>query len=464
MRIYLLATLLFAAIFSFGQPPTCDDCCEYTIPVVVHIMNPEKGSDLVSPIHVQYAIDYLNLVFAGKYPGMDTAEGTARDVGIRFELAKQDEKGNPTNGIDIVNASGLRDYPENGVAYKSKGQVEKGCDELALKQFAYWDRKHYLNIWVVNKINGKDGGIWSSFKDAYHPENGKLIIAAGTIPDLFSQDSLSNTYIEKDGLLVLSYLFKGGFNERKSDLVHEIGHYLNLFHVFQGDEKYDNVTKKVIPGVCPDSDTAKGDKVADTDPVTRYISDEERIGHDNPCKPGKKFTKNTEHNFMSYNPNKYLNLFTNGQKKRMRDCLNDPNLRKELIRTFKETSDDNSEENNLKCFGNNMVFRNGKKLVLQLKSVKKNIVLTSNLTDNGDGVDYIFIGYSNDLNSFIVENVGYESSDFSFINRNNGAETRVPSINFKILPSKKWVIFYNSEGDENGNAFSFTEDGLNSLL
>src|SRR5882672_3939930 len=70
----------------------------YTIPVVVHIVHTGGAiGSIYNPTdaQIQGAIDYLNAVYNGTYPG---TQGVG-DLGIQFVLAKRDQNCNPTNGI-----------------------------------------------------------------------------------------------------------------------------------------------------------------------------------------------------------------------------------------------------------------------------------------------------------------------------------------------------------------------------
>ncbi|MGG9963083.1 hypothetical protein [Ferruginibacter sp. SUN106] len=139
------------------------------------------------------------------------------------------------------------------------------------------------------------------------------------------------------------------------------------------------------------------------------------------------------------------------------------NKKPAAVKTFKELSDTNGEQDNLINFGNGMVTRNGDNLTFQLKSGNTKVLKNNN---NNNTVDYTFIGYSDELNSFIVENKGFESSDFSFINRDNGVTITVPGFDYEVSPSKNNVVFYNNGGlidqtDESGiYIFSISKDGM----
>src|SRR5579871_3453408 len=94
-----------------GRPQTLGS--SYQIPIVVHIIN--TGGDIGSiynPTDDQIvgAIDYLNQVYNGTWPGTVTSGYGAGNLGIQFVLAQRDPNCNPTNGINRVDGSGLAGY------------------------------------------------------------------------------------------------------------------------------------------------------------------------------------------------------------------------------------------------------------------------------------------------------------------------------------------------------------------
>jgi PKD repeat protein len=233
----------------------------YTIPVVFHVLHqngPENISD--SQIHDQMRIlneDFrkLNSDISAVVP---TFSGITADSEIEFRLAKKDPSGNCTNGIDRIFSA----------------ETNVGDDDSKLNP---WPRNKYLNIWVVKTISSGAAGY------AYLPGTAFPSTVDGII--------ILSTYIGSTGT--------GSVNTSRA-LTHEIGHFLNLQHVWGNSNN---------PGVA-----CGNDGVTDT-PETK--------GHtsctltDDFCNPG---TIENVQNFMEY---AYCsNMFTNGQKTRMRAALN----------------------------------------------------------------------------------------------------------------------------------------------
>lgn len=251
----------------------------FTIPIVVHVLHTgDPVGSIFNPSDDQIlaSIDYLNAVFDGSDPSL-TPAGTdaAGDMGLRFVLAKRDPDCNPTTGIHRVDMSSNTEYVTNGASNKDI------AIDMAMKSPVIWDRTKYYNIYVVNKINGKDG------------TSGQFVAGYAYFP----------TSSVVDGTVMLATQMKPG----SKTLTHEIGHAFNLFHTFEGSLNRD---------ICPDGD---GDYVDDTDPVSLNANSSGVVNFtcrtgNNPC-VSQPYSIRTESNFMSYT-NCYT-LFTPNQKDRV---------------------------------------------------------------------------------------------------------------------------------------------------
>jgi hypothetical protein len=266
----------------------------YTIPVVVHVMHTGGAvGTIYNPSDAQIigAINYLNQVFAGTYPGMTAPVegGGIVDMEVQFALAQRTPSCGATNGINRVDASSLPNYVSNGVNV----QTSSGCPELTMKNLSRWNTSDYYNIWIVNRLDGADG------------TSGQFIAGFAYFPGASSS---------LDGTVMLATQMVAG----EKTLPHEIGHALNLYHPFQGSA---NNTQCPVNTNC----NTDGDRVCDTDPIfnnfnagTGVYSFACRTGA-NTCAVPNNYTINTESNFMSYT-NCYT-LFTNGQKARAQAAM-----------------------------------------------------------------------------------------------------------------------------------------------
>ncbi len=257
-----------------------------TLPVIVHIIH-NNGSENISDEQVRNGIAHLNREF--RYSGNGT------DMQIEFCLAKQDPEGNFTTGINRIQSV--------------LTSLTMESDDRALKRLISWDACRFINIWIVKSITSSSAG-----------------------PDIagYSTMPLSHGSLE-DGIVIEASSF--GFSAEQSRVViHNFGHFLGLYHTFEGGCKNDNCL-------------TDGDKVADTPPdaTTQFTScsspinscttDDDDLSVNNPFRPvsagGIGDQPDLSDNFMDYNYLNCLNSFTPGQKERARAAI--LNIRSSLL-------------------------------------------------------------------------------------------------------------------------------------
>ena len=236
------------------------------IPVVFHVIH-EGGTENISKEQIEDQIRVLNEDFtrtnADTVNTRDIFLPVAANPNINFRLAQLDPDGNCTEGITRTFSSLTSNAGDN------------------VKALAWWDNTKYLNIWVVRTIasDGTTGGItlgFSSLPGFGGGGNDGIVVRAdciGTIGNVNSQ--------------------LGGSGRT---LTHEIGHYLGLFHTFQGG--------------C--SGGFFGEQIDDTPPVA-----EASFGCDttaNTCTNDNPDLPDMIENYMDYANDECMNIFTLGQK------------------------------------------------------------------------------------------------------------------------------------------------------
>ncbi|WP_139490538.1 zinc metalloprotease [Brevibacillus dissolubilis] len=173
------------------------------IPVVVHVIYNNDAQN-ISDEQIRSQIPVINQDF--RRMNADAAStparfaGVAADARIEFALAVRDPDCNPTTGITRTRTD-VESWPGNSNGMKD---ADTGGHDP-------WDVTKYLNIWVVNFADDVIGsGTYPSF-----PANIQGVVihyrAFGTIGDLDLR-----------------------YNRGRS-LTHEIGHYLDLLHIWGDD-------------------------------------------------------------------------------------------------------------------------------------------------------------------------------------------------------------------------------------
>jgi hypothetical protein len=223
----------------------------YDIPVVIHVLHTGGAVGTIynpSDAILQGMITYLNQVYQATYPSYPSASTGGTYFPVQFTLAKRDLNCNSTTGIVRVNTpSLLTSLYNSGVAarYTSDGVMHNGSlgvGEDTLKALSRWDHNDYYNIWVVNKIDSKDG------------TSGTFVAGYAYLPPAPAT---------LDGTILLATQAVSG----STTLPHEIGHAFSLYHTFQGDDPFNTGSATTCP--TNTNCATDGDRVCDTDPHKR---------------------------------------------------------------------------------------------------------------------------------------------------------------------------------------------------
>jgi hypothetical protein len=243
------------------------------VPVVFHIIH-ENGAENISQAQIMDQLRIVNEDFRKK-AGTNGAstDPLATDMEIEFRLAQYDPNGNKHDGINRVFST-----------------LTNNADDK-VKPLSYWDARKYLNIWVVKSIN---------------PNTGK----PGTVLGYAQFPWSLNFQTTTDGIVLRSdqvgTIGSGQQSQAGRTLTHEIGHWLGLYHTFQGG----------CVGGTSINCAEQGDWVCDTPPVAEP-SFGCNIGR-NSCSNDSPNLPDMVKNYMDYSDGTCLNTYTNGQKTRVR--------------------------------------------------------------------------------------------------------------------------------------------------
>lgn len=282
----------------------------YTIPVVVHVMHLGEtvgtGSN-ISDAQIQLGMDHLNDAFrnVGDYAGgpfFSNAGISSADVEIEFCLAVRDPAGNSTTGINRINTSYSNLDADEVCSPASGSDTQDDC----MKALSYWNSTQYMNVWLVNEI-------CTGTIDVGDDSNPSNIYSCGTAGYAYFASAHGQIY---DGV-VNEASFWGSSSDNSKVHVHEVGHYLNLYHTFQEG--------------CTETDcTTEGDRVCDTPPDAGASS--VNCGNSNTANtcsndasitnsPFSMDVQDIYENYMDYGFQSCQNTFTPGQVTRMRTAL-----------------------------------------------------------------------------------------------------------------------------------------------
>jgi hypothetical protein len=242
------------------------------IPVVVHVVH-RTAAENISKAQIESQIKVLNEDFRKKNADVSGVpapfSGLAADARITFELASVDPNGNPTEGITRTSTT--------VAGFSSDDRVKSAATGGANP----WPSDEYLNIWVCKLSGGLLG--YAQFPGGPAATDGVVVTHTG-----FGTEGTA----------------AAPFNKGRT-ATHEIGHWLNLRHIW-GDD---------------------GDGCGGSD----FVGDTPNQGGANTGMPSfpKVSCSNGPNgdmfmNYMDYTDDAGMFMFTTGQVARMQACLDGP--------------------------------------------------------------------------------------------------------------------------------------------
>ena len=236
----------------------------YTIPVVVHIIKADPFS--ITDADVVNSIADLNAAFA--HQGVYSVDTNGVNTRITFCLAKNYPDGGITSGITRT----ISFYSDN----------DADLESFKTAMLNYWDPRRYLNIWLVDAIQGE-------------------IMPSGFYCGSWSRMGIGGYASAGLGAVVS--------NLSTPLVAHEVGHYLSLLHTFAG-------------GCDNNNCSLNGDLVCDTPPDATTAASpcnnpENSCSTDTLSGPFRIDVPDNISNFMDYG-SPCPTVFTRGQGERMR--------------------------------------------------------------------------------------------------------------------------------------------------
>ena len=248
-----------------------------TIPVVFHVIHTGTTSTTnnIPDVYLLAQLDQLNDDFRRMNSDADGTWSQAADTEIQFCLAETAPDDSSTTGINRYETT-------------TGTWTVTNFDNIAKPQ-TIWDRDSYLNIWTVPNPTTSTGELlgYAQFPGGSADTDG-IVIRTSSTGSLATPNP------------------SGGSNGVGRTCTHEVGHWLNLRHIW-GD------------GNC-----SFDDLVSDTP-----TSDEENYG----CATGHVSCGSVDmvQNYMDYSNDACMNLFTQGQKDRMMALFQSGGARASLL-------------------------------------------------------------------------------------------------------------------------------------
>ncbi len=248
------------------KPPGFREGEKYIIPIVFHVIH-EGGSENISKAQILDQVDILNKCL--RHENADSTNtpspflALAGKIDIEFRLARLDPQGNCTEGI-------TRTFSH---------KTNEASDENGVKELVDWNCYSYFNVWVVKSI-----GLQSDV--------GGVILGYAQFP--------ASGFCGTDGVVMLHQVTGsiGTSGSQGKTLVHEVGHWLSLRHIWGDDDCGSDLVNDTPPAFGPNFGICYND--------FPYLPA-------TPCEGTDSLTGEMMVNYMDYSSDPCINMFTKGQ-------------------------------------------------------------------------------------------------------------------------------------------------------
>ena len=285
----------------------------YTIPVVFHVLH-SNGVENISDEQLLDAIDILNRDY--RLQNADAALvqapflGMPADIEIEFALARKDPTGTCFSGITRT-VTALTFDGSDGQAQVNA--VIAGNDVYQ----GVWPHNKYLNVYVCSDIGG----------------------AAGYTFNPFGSSTASSSGMYYNGVFVL-HNYTGSIGTSNSGtsrtLTHEVGHWLNLSHVWGGNN--DPGSGSCPTTTLPSNQRGNYDDFVDDTPLctgsTTCTMGQNTCDDSVDPNNWSSWTTNVIDNNENYMDYSYCSkMFTPGQRTRMRNAIESSTAGRSNVKT-----------------------------------------------------------------------------------------------------------------------------------